>query len=31
MKISQEDKTPVGRDDKPPCNVRDINKVIEKR
>ena len=30
MKISREDKTPVGGDDKPPCKVREINKVIEK-
>ena len=28
MKLSQEDKTPVGGDDKPPGNVREINKVI---
>ena len=31
MKISREDKTPVGGDDKPPGNVREINKVILKR
>ncbi len=31
MKKRQEDKTPVGGDDKPPNNVTEINKVIENR
>ena len=31
MKISREDKTPVGGDDKPPDNVREINKIFLKR
>ena len=31
MKKRQEDKTPVGGDDKPPNKVTEINKVIENR